>query len=667
MSTKKGENDAVIRGQEIDFLILNASNFPKNIIYPYAFVQVSAIARSHGITVSRYDLIGESINQWREVVSSLIDIYAPRCIGITLRQADSQFVEDYAVKETKESAVGYHPVEDTRYLIEIIRTLCETPIAVGGFGFTVHSESLFRFLAPDYGIVGGPDSFFNSFEQILLGNPEALSQVGNLIYRDSGGLMVPSRRSWASPFSGTEYDDIILSEIIEFYTSAKRTLSVNTIGEVDIAVEIMRGCPCNCFFCTEPDVKGGRVRYREIDIVVEEIRFLLSRGIRSFWLVCSELNMGGLDYPLRLAARLTKLQEGLEDGDYFIWKSYLMPRPRINDEDFAVLINSGFVPGWNEFVSLDENNLLDARVPYKVDDALRFLNQVENFVSGKYPEFLDFYSKFELFLGNQFSTRETLRNTIKVASENNLEQKFRSSGIISATRIYRKNLDKFKLDRNFISSFQRSGKGPLNLIFPSFSPPPNLLKYFQDEQELASFFNFVSDCILSRRHSVSFDTLMFLKTLCHLEFYEIISRCRHAAITVALLDVEATAVKDLAISVFLGTKDDAFQILNKKDCSASAHAIHIIWTVLGEINRPGVERVFSFFDLPIDRHLREQASTISLIEILYNKRKSGDQVLADLEIAAPSNDCLYEKWFFHHFLMSRGILISSVYRSVLMD
>lgn len=43
--------------QGVDLLLLSASNYPALPIYPYAFVQVSALAARHGLTTARLDLL----------------------------------------------------------------------------------------------------------------------------------------------------------------------------------------------------------------------------------------------------------------------------------------------------------------------------------------------------------------------------------------------------------------------------------------------------------------------------------------------------------------------------------------------------------------------------------------------------------------------------------
>ena len=41
-----------------DLLLLNASNLPTTPIFPYAFVQVTALARRFGLRVARFDFVG---------------------------------------------------------------------------------------------------------------------------------------------------------------------------------------------------------------------------------------------------------------------------------------------------------------------------------------------------------------------------------------------------------------------------------------------------------------------------------------------------------------------------------------------------------------------------------------------------------------------------------
>jgi radical SAM superfamily enzyme YgiQ (UPF0313 family) len=47
-------------------------------------------------------------------------------------------------------------------------------------------------------------------------------------------------------------------------------------------VEVARGCPFNCTFCVCPPYFGHKVRYRQVDLIAEEIRFLHEKGVKNF-------------------------------------------------------------------------------------------------------------------------------------------------------------------------------------------------------------------------------------------------------------------------------------------------------------------------------------------------------------------------------------------------
>ncbi len=144
--------------ETIDLLLVNASNYPGQPIYPYAFVQVSALARRHGLHVVRHDFLETPESEWFPTLAHLISSCQPRMVGFHVRQADSQYIPQYKrILSATPSAIRYFPVDDTKLLIEEVRRLTSVPIVVGGFGFAVHTHRMLEFLRPDYGVRGDPD------------------------------------------------------------------------------------------------------------------------------------------------------------------------------------------------------------------------------------------------------------------------------------------------------------------------------------------------------------------------------------------------------------------------------------------------------------------------------------------------------------------------------
>src|SRR4026208_678624 len=157
--------------QPTDMLLLNASNYPGLPIFPYAFVQVRAVARRFGVRVEMFDSFHTAREERPAVLSELIRRHRPRMIGFHLRQPDSQQGLEYAVESRGHN---YYPVRDTQVLIQHVRSMTDAPIALGGIGFSSVARSVCKVLTPDYGVVGDPDDFFRHFDALAAGGGPGL-------------------------------------------------------------------------------------------------------------------------------------------------------------------------------------------------------------------------------------------------------------------------------------------------------------------------------------------------------------------------------------------------------------------------------------------------------------------------------------------------------------
>jgi radical SAM superfamily enzyme YgiQ (UPF0313 family) len=117
--------------------------------------------------------------------------------------------------------------------------------------------------------------------------------------------VLANERGYYAPFAEREYDDAMFNELVRFL----RARPAVRREPPTVAVEISRGCPFSCFFCTEPHVKGRTTRYRDLDVIEAELDYLVRRQIRRFWLICSELDTQGTRFGLALAERIVCLRE----------------------------------------------------------------------------------------------------------------------------------------------------------------------------------------------------------------------------------------------------------------------------------------------------------------------------------------------------------------------
>jgi hypothetical protein len=70
----------------VDLLLLNCTNLPWRPIYPYAFVQVGALARKAGLGVRTVDLLQIPRDRWEHFLKPIVEESQPRAVGLHIRQ-----------------------------------------------------------------------------------------------------------------------------------------------------------------------------------------------------------------------------------------------------------------------------------------------------------------------------------------------------------------------------------------------------------------------------------------------------------------------------------------------------------------------------------------------------------------------------------------------------
>lgn len=496
-----------------DLLLLNASNYPALPIYPYSFVQVSALAARHGLTTARLDLLGTPRERWPDVLAGVLRRTRPRLIGVHLRQADSIFIWNYADSSLPGAPPvrrnSYWPVDDTVLLVEILRSLTDTPVMVGGFGFSTQAPALLDRIRPDLAVVGEPDEMFARFDDVLAGRE--LDRVANLVHRDGEhSEWIYNPRVFLPPPDHTEYDATLLRDIVDFYPKG----GVTGPDAVHVPVEIQRGCPYRCYFCTEPFVKGKKHRTRDLDVVMADISFLAESDVSRIWMICSEMNIGSNDLLFEMARRMRELNKNRTKP--VAWSAYLLPNPALDRAEIRSLLRSSFEPSWNQFTSYDDANLKETRVPYRshhaVTSQLLWAQEEEDFraTQGKPARPL----RLDMFLGNSYATAGTISTTLRKANEAGFADLFDESLITRATRVF--DLGEGITGGSAENAYTYSPRGrldTLDLVYPTFSYPPHLVAELGGNAQVDEFFAHVEDTYLSHAHRGKRDWPVFLSSV----------------------------------------------------------------------------------------------------------------------------------------------------------
>ncbi|SHN61875.1 lipid biosynthesis B12-binding/radical SAM protein [Desulfovibrio litoralis] len=210
-------------------------------VYPLGMSTVASALEKGGHSVSQADMLYAKQNK-SEYLDKKIKECSPDVIGISLRNIDNV---DYFTSEQ------HWQLDSLRLLIEKIRLQTTAAIILGGGGFSIMPEKILEYCNADYGIVGeGELSFCILLEQ--LEKNEKISKIFKSDMRCKGVEM-------NSPL----YDDLLL----DFYAQESGVLNIQT----------KRGCPNNCLYCTYPMLEGRVVRPREIEAVIEDIKYIIHR------------------------------------------------------------------------------------------------------------------------------------------------------------------------------------------------------------------------------------------------------------------------------------------------------------------------------------------------------------------------------------------------------
>jgi pyruvate-formate lyase-activating enzyme len=463
-------------------------------VYPYAFIQVPAIARQFGIEIICKDLLGIPEEKWGEIIEQLISHHDPSMFLVTLRNTDTLTATDYERAESEmENNQPYFPIERTKELVTTIRKISDLKIVVGGFGFSVLPEEMMQYLWPDYGVFGGSDAFFEHLADIEAGK---FDEVANLLYfRDE--KLISNPRMFFPPFSEGEYTPEIIDEMLTFYTSFPNP------GFQGAPIEINRGCNHTCVFCSEPLVKGNQVGYREISAIMDDIELLVEHGINKFYMITSELNPDGNEFILRLADNIAMFNSNLDKDHKITWfgANYLL---KFSVAEYNRLYKSGFTGGWFDITALDDENAREMRTPYRIRSVLKHLKDyalVKRELKNRAEEGdgQDELISWTMFLGNPSTTIETIRNTLKTAHQEGISQMFESCGLFTHIRVF----DYEEPDQNTLAvtySVNNDLKRKnYQQILPSFAFPPALLQDFS-ENEIAEMFKYLGETYLSTKY-----------------------------------------------------------------------------------------------------------------------------------------------------------------------
>ncbi|MHA1978497.1 MAG: hypothetical protein ACW98I_16455 [Candidatus Hodarchaeales archaeon] len=631
-------------------LLLNSSNYLPALIYPYAFVQVTEIADRFNIETYSQDMIRIAEQNWSIFLRETINSLQPDMILISLRNIGLFSIEDYQAwrrKGTEEAEEErnkdikdlYLPIITTKRLIKILRKITKIPITLGGFGYSLLPIRLYTFLQPNFGVVGGPDHFFENFEDIL--GEENLRNVSNLVFKLSGQV-IQNARVFFPPSHRKEYTPELIKDRFQFLEEYSRK-NISFMDDA-IPIEVVRGCTKNCIFCSEPHVKGKKLRYRDLKIIRSEIELLGQYNLNKIMFICSEINSGDNIYFLKLTEVVTELNEGRKFDKKIKWSTFYLMK-HLSEGDLQKILLSGFVRGADDIISLDDEDLERNKTPVSSEDILtHFENSIKakvslldpkaNWMKGKNNEEItsrskviaQFMTNINVFLGNIYSSPSVIQKTIRKMKK--FAPNFKSCYINQGYRVMEYiNIPADYLD--FVWTIGEKGQEiSYDEMYPSFTYPPDLLRYFQDDRRLVSFFKLVGDTYLSSKYKEGLKWNLLLT--------EQLKQSQLEAWLVEMTNRQYGSIfgeKKNSLKVKEWTKDRILKEIYSKDNTSSLltndNILQIIMSLF-DTDKELIDSTLMFLDLPHPIRETLTLTPYTITHHLFSKYLDRDQMLSDL-------------------------------------
>jgi len=242
-------------------------------VFPLGLAYIARALKDGGHTIEVMDLCF-SQNASDDLKEALTR-FRPDLIGLSLRNLDNL---------TYPTSISY--LKEVEEVISTCRQCSSSTLVIGGSGFSLVPEELLRHLTVDFGIMG-------EGEEVLLTLINSLEK--NLPISPSPHLLIKSETQFPV-MSGAQVSSISTPDRTLF--NARCYLEEGGM----LNLQTKRGCPFSCIYCTYPLLEGKKVRLREMDEVIEEIRHLIQdQGTDYIYFVDDIFN-----YPPSFAEKLCR-------------------------------------------------------------------------------------------------------------------------------------------------------------------------------------------------------------------------------------------------------------------------------------------------------------------------------------------------------------------------
>ena len=264
-------------------------------VYPLALEYLAAALRAAGHEVRLLDVRKAAADG--VAVGTAVRDAAPGLVGVSLRNVDNN-----------QSVGTKYYLPDLLAVLAEIRQATAAPVVLGGSGYSLFPREILRLSGADAGVAGpGEAALVVLAGRVAAGAPLANgAALPGLVWRQ-GGDVVATPPAPLEALPGAPGRD---GDLVPFYWREGGVLNL----------QVSRGCPWGCVYCTYPLLEGHRAVRRDVTAAVDEMQGLYERtGADHFFVVDSVFNAD----PARADAFADEI---LRRGLRVVWSAFFTPR-----------------------------------------------------------------------------------------------------------------------------------------------------------------------------------------------------------------------------------------------------------------------------------------------------------------------------------------------------
>lgn len=262
-------------------LLVSVNNYTAHIVYPLGMSVVAKVLSDAGYEVKQFDFLagGQSYEEFEKFFNE----YKPDIVTISIRN----FLDSSS--------------EITKKFINIMLSKKnDVKIILGGSGFSVFPDKFLEETNADYGFVGQAEDGFVEFINNIVND----KQKEKIFYsKNNNGV------------SGALYD----SNLLRFYKDYPWAIGLST----------KRGCKYRCLYCQYKKFDGNNIKYRDVDSVISDIKYLKEQNIENINFTDSVFNDDSDNH-------IKVLENMLANNLNINWYAFI--RPKLLNEKTVILM-----------------------------------------------------------------------------------------------------------------------------------------------------------------------------------------------------------------------------------------------------------------------------------------------------------------------------------------